>query len=178
MVVARSGRVSSSRIGSSRVFGTSIARARVRARSGRKRLQLDQANADEILAALVKRHAGGGHCGKASIGDVRALAACDVGNARAVPEAAPSRQGLTYQGAAVHTFLPGGASGFQDHCSGKQITRRRTASPGRTCNVTLLLLCRPGPPLSTSIRIAVTPDGTTYSWAISHIVVAIGPSYI
>ena len=42
-----------------------------------RQLQLDQADADEVLAALVERHAGGGHCGKAGIGDGRALAACD-----------------------------------------------------------------------------------------------------
>ena len=78
----------------------------------------------------------------------------------------------------MHTFLPGGAGGFQDHCSGKQITRRRTASPGRTCNVTLLLLCRPRTAtlhLDTNSSYARRHD---YSWAISHIVVAIGPSYI
>ena len=41
----------------------------------------------------------------------------------------------------------------------KQVNRKRTVAPGRTCKITMLLLCRPEPPLSAFIRIAVTPSG-------------------
>ena len=55
-----------------------------------------------------------------------------------------------------------------DPCSGKHAKRSRRIVPGATCNVTALLLCRPAPLLSASMRTAVTPGGTSYSWTTSH----------
>jgi len=59
-----------------------------------------------------------------------------------------------------------GASG--DLCVGKHAKRSRRIPPGGICNVTALLLCRPTPLLSASMRTAVTPGGTSYCWTTSH----------
>jgi hypothetical protein len=66
---------------------------------------------------------------------------------------------------------------LDDPCAGKQMKRSRKVAPGRICNVTALLLCPPAPLLSASIRRAVMPGGTSYSWTTSHGTVVIRPSF-
>jgi hypothetical protein len=67
------------------------------------------------------------------------------------------------------------AESSDDCCAGKQAKRSWSVAPGRTCNVTALLLCLPAPLLSASMRTAVTPGGTTYSWTTSHSIATIDP---
>jgi hypothetical protein len=59
-----------------------------------------------------------------------------------------------------------GSSG--DPSAGKHTKRSRSIAPGGMCRVTTLLLCLPALLLSASMRTAVTPGGTSYSWITSR----------
>lgn len=84
--------------------------------------------------------------------------------------------GFVHRSGDYHGFQAGPATEpSEDFCAAKQTKRSRRVAPGRICNVTALLLCPPEPLLSASMRTAVTPGGTSYSWTTSHGIAAIGP---
>jgi hypothetical protein len=60
------------------------------------------------------------------------------------------------------------AGGSDDPFAGKHTKRSRRIARGGICNVTALLLARFATVASASMRMAVMPDGTSYSWTISH----------